>query len=101
MGPPCRAAPSLYVSDLIFGAPDRTRTCNPRIRSPMRYPLRYGGVGPIVKWVGWSVKLTRIRCAMNGPHLRLLPRERGRRAYLRKGLSPSVEERDDKVGRSE
>jgi len=28
-------------------APDRIRTCNPRSRKPVRYPLRYKGVGAI------------------------------------------------------
>ena len=36
---------ALYVVDIkenVKCTPDRTRTCDPRIRNPMLYPLSYG-----------------------------------------------------------
>ncbi len=37
-----------------FGAPDRSRTCNPQIRSLVLYPLSYGRLEE-----GWGIGATR------------------------------------------
>ena len=38
----CVAIRVAEVSDVGFGAPGRSRTCDPRLRRPMLYPLSYG-----------------------------------------------------------
>jgi hypothetical protein len=41
---PLRRRPRCPVAPATLGPPGRVRTCDHRIKSPLRYPLRHGGV---------------------------------------------------------
>lgn len=51
MQAPEGGSPRNCVPQHHIGTPDRTRTCNRWIRSPLLYPLSYGGIGQ--KVLGW------------------------------------------------